>query len=317
MTEPLPDAKTPSELPPPKGRLLRYAMIGLVLLCLGAGGGLYALHTCPWLSQRISATSDVSAHADVARLGAELNALRQRVEALEAQGRQPTSETATQSQPVPQQAPLADKDVVRLQDDVASLSSSLAEVKSAVKQTSDASSQASTLTQSLLAAALAFIPLRDAVLSGHAYVDELAGFRVTAGKLSLGDELAKLDAFAPSGAPTFAALREGLIDHEAEALHAVDRAEATGWWQRVMAELRRVVSIRPLHGEASTDAFAAIESRLGAGDAAGALDAFKALPPAAQQNLADWRSGLEARQKLDGALQNIIARLLAAAQGTP
>ena len=47
---------------------------------------------------------------------------------------------------------------------------------------------------------------------------------------------------------------------------AVDKATAESEWQRLLANLKSLISIRRLHGEATSDAFVTVETALSSGD---------------------------------------------------
>jgi hypothetical protein len=191
--------------------------------------------------------------------------------------------------------------MTHLQNDLATLSSALNDLRSEVKQTDSSATQTQKSTQASLAAAIAFIQLREAATSGRKFVNELAAMRKAA--RNDGDfqqQLGKLESFAPMGAPTFFALQEELISLEGP----IARTTAQTLWQKILTELKSLISVRPLHGGDSV-AFTAMERALAQGDGSVALDDMKNLPTDAQTVLNDWRTHVEARQQIDTALQTM------------
>ena len=101
---------------------------------------------------------------------------------------------------------------------------------------------------------IAFMQLRDAVASGHGFAHELDALQSATKTTPLSKICSnKLMPFAEKGAPTGIALREQLTEQAGAIDQALAKAGAQSWWERVLAELKGLVSIRPLHGAASAD----------------------------------------------------------------
>ena len=172
--------------------------------------------------------------------------------------------------------------------------------------------------QSSVATAIGFIQLRDAAAAGRGFAAELTVLRSAApDDARFRDIMAQLDPYATKGAPLVGALRENFIELEAPVSVAMKRANAQTWWQRLLAELSDLISIRPLHGGDATNACATAEEALSAGDVNTALDAVKTLPPEAQDVLKDWKTKAEARAAIDVGMRDLSARFAALAGSSP
>ena len=158
------------------------------------------------------------------------------------------------------------------------------------------------------ATALALANLRTRIDDGEAYETELALVRQTNPKI----DLAPLDPTAGSGIPTLARLSESL-DSAAERIRAaVDPAPQRGA-DGLLANLRSVVKVKPLSGEAGQDVDAtigAIRAALADRDLAAADAAWQTLPEAGRQASADWHASLQARMRAKNFLSEALASLL-------
>lgn len=156
-------------------------------------------------------------------------------------------------------------------------------------------------SQKAIATAFAFWDLRDKAKNGHAFASEFATLQsVATGNATLTERLASIAPFADVKTPTLPQLQVLLIEEE-----KTIRQSASGgvsWWSRIKTALQFLISIRP-----SRDArFETLEKALASNDASAALEAAKALPEDARENLGDWQSKLEARIALDRALQELL-----------
>jgi hypothetical protein len=169
------------------------------------------------------------------------------------------------------------------------------------------------------AEAVAFMQLRDAAMSGHGFAHELEALQNTINNdPGLKDSFGKLSPLAGQGAPTEAVLRDQLMEQIVAADEAIAKANAQTWWERVLAELKGLVSVRPLHGPTSTNAaLDDMQAALAHDDLGGALEDIKNLPPEAQQKLDGWRQEAEARRSIDDSLRALADRLIAGANATP
>ena len=169
----------------------------------------------------------------------------------------------------------------------------------------DALTQAQAAGQALL---LTVGQLRDAVDRGDHFAAELAATR----RLAQGDENTMLDAFA-EGAETgiprrdqlqrdFQPLSEKLLQKEAE-------IEGPGFWQTIVAHVRKVISLRRMDGKGN-DAEAVLgrtEAAFKEGDWDKAVEDMRALPGPFEIMADDWIRGARLRLAADRALSQLAA----------
>ncbi|MDP9127407.1 MAG: hypothetical protein M3N08_03990 [Pseudomonadota bacterium] len=222
----------------------------------------------------------------------------------------PSQKAATAVPPQPP-GPSAET-VARLQSDIVALAAAVSGVQGEIKQVGTRASQTQQTAEASLAAIIAFIQLREAANSGRGFASEIAGLRLAAaGRPSLLEPLAALDPYAAQGAPTLEQLRESFLAFEPQISLAIDKGSAGDWWARVKAELKGLVTIRPLHGQGTSDLFDAAELGLLSGDLSATLAALDALPGNARETLKAWRAKAEARQTIDLGLHRLGDRLIA------
>ena len=129
-----------------------------------------------------------------------------------------------------------------------------------------------------------------------------------------------LKPFAATGAPTRADLLEGF---PAAATAMIDATEATtaedGVIDRLWGSARKMISVRPVGNVPGTDpaaVIARIEDKLKNGDLKGATIEFDALPPAAKEAGAAFRTSLDARLKVDELTGALVATTVAKTRQT-
>lgn len=306
----------PSSTEPPKKCGRRKCLIGLLVALLVVAGGSYYFST--WFIDMHGGAAQNSL-----QLQQKLNTAESRLEALEAQ----ISEMRTrldkfEAEPATAETKGASKqsstELARLQNDMIALSSAMSALQMEVKQTGNLAGQAQLATQSSVAAAVAFVQLREAANSGRGFEDEFDTLKKAAkNDATFQEQLAVLEPHAEKGIPTVASLNEELLALEASAMQATARATAQSWWERVLAELKGLISIRPLHGAGAPDTLAALENNVAKGDMNAVLEEIKNLDPEAQKILAAWQTKVEARQKIDAALQIMGQRFVARAEPKP
>ncbi len=288
---------------------------------IALAAGVAALPYCPWFA-RMTGLGFARA-SDVQHMQDRLSALDARVQALESRkdaSAPQDGDVHPTSAPVPDPESVPEKDTgssrlsalaaARMQTDIVALSAALAGMQGEVKRIGGAVESSRDAARGLLAMALSFSELRASADAGHPYANELAALRAAAQNgQGLDESLALLAAHAVAGAPSAAALREELAARAGDAVHAVDKASAQTWWQRVRAALRGLVSIRRQHESAEADALEGMQAALASGDAAKADLVFKTLPQPAQDTLGSWHDGLAARMDVDRALRILAARL--------
>lgn len=159
---------------------------------------------------------------------------------------------------------------------------------------------------------LAWQALRDKAARGSGFAAEanaVAGLLGQAAPLRTAFDA--VQALAVSGAPTESALAGNFAgvaeaqQREAASLPPADGAAPPPWWQRALDKLAGLVTIRRVGGSAAEpgDQLAQAETLLQRADLAGAVAALNGLN--AGPTLAAWRSGAEARLKLDAALEKM------------
>jgi hypothetical protein len=248
----------------------------------------------------------------MAEMENKIEALQRQVDALSTKTEQP-ADTATGKQ--------STADIARLQSDVTALSAAVNGVQSEIKRTGSSAEQSQKITQGALSTAIAFIQLRETALSGQPFAAELAAMRNAArSDGAFQEQLAKLEPYATKGVPTLAGLQSDLLAHESAATAAADRASAKTLLDKIMAELKTLVSVRPMHGDTGTDSsvggFTPMENALARGNIGTALDDLKAMPTPTQTELNGWRENAEARQQIQDALRVMADHFAATANNT-
>ena len=265
-----------------------------------------AFYFCPQFIQMRGDMMHPNAQYDarLAQMEARVQALESKVQTLNTASEPASAKEETAAMPAHTPA-----DTARMQTDMAALSSAVNMMQADIKQINAAAAQSRETTQQMLATAITFVQLREVAMSGRGFLPELAAMRTAVGNdAAFQDIVSQLAPYAAQGIPRLSALREELITREGAATNSIERAQAQTWWQRVVAEMKGLVSVRPLHGGSQGDAFGSIEAALTKGDAEAALEAFKTLPPEAQQALADWDAKLEARVAANAALHAMAVR---------
>ena len=290
----------------PKNKWLSKITGASVFTAVFLAGLIILFYVVPLLT-RNDATVGVSGanealQARVESLDARLHALETRVDGLNAAAANPQASRASDEE--------RDEGDAKLQSDFAALSSAMTALQAEVKATGTADADARTASAAGIAAVAAYARLDEAAASGVAFADELAAMRdVAKNDNALLGLVAKLEPFQ-GGVPTLTALGEELMQHHSAVAVAVAKGEAQNWWQRVVAELQGLITVRPLHGGES-DALAGLETALAKSNSTAAMDALKALPPDAQQSLGDWKKELEARQSVDEDLKDMAVHFTA------
>jgi hypothetical protein len=152
--------------------------------------------------------------------------------------------------------------------------------------------------------------LRDAIAAGVPFARELNAVRAILKERA--NELAPLEKFAADGLPTVAALAkrfEPLASKIANPPPA-DGGVVTRLWNNAT----RMIEVRPVgepQGNEPGAVVARIETKLGRGDLAGALDEAKALPPQAREIGKDWFEAAERRRDAEALIKNLINAALA------
>jgi len=168
--------------------------------------------------------------------------------------------------------------------------------------------------------ALAVGQLREDVLSGDGYSDALT----TADALAPDDApskaaLATLKTWQADGVVTRSRLADALSAAAYEAVDQSRRDNAQGWFDKTVAELASIVSIRRVDGEAggdsADDVTARAEARLRQNDLSGAITEMASLTGAASEAAAGWLEMARAREAAEQALDTLSARAIALVGG--
>jgi hypothetical protein len=186
------------------------------------------------------------------------------------------------------------------------------------RETADLRDAIAKNTVSSPALALAVAGLERAVNSGVAFDRELDTVEALAGPR---DEIAALKAYATGGVARRDALSAEFQDAASAAMSAT-AAQTDGFLDRLIANARRIVRIRPT-GEVEGDTVGAIlaraETRLAAGDLAAAVEELASLDPAAKAAMAGWLERARARlqaERLLAALNEEVLTGLSPGEGT-
>ncbi len=170
----------------------------------------------------------------------------------------------------------------------------------------------------LAARAIAVVALRRAIDEGGPFATDLD----LAAALGLpADDVAQLKPFAGKGVATKATLAAQFADVGDAIIAATTKADPNaGLWQRIMAGLGSLVTVRPVGPVAGNDP-AAIVSRMraavDAGDFATALGERDGLPEAGKSASADWAAAAQDRVTIDGLIAKIAATIKPASGNGP
>ncbi|HTQ12577.1 MAG TPA: mitofilin family membrane protein [Rhizomicrobium sp.] len=161
---------------------------------------------------------------------------------------------------------------------------------------------------------LALADLARASAAGQPFAPELTTLRALD---PAAPELAGLAKYAASGAPAQAALA-GALSADAGAILAAEReSKATGWSQRLWANVSNLVTIRRIGaatGDSTESRLARAEADARGGNLASAVAEMSALKGAAAQAAAPWLAGARARLAIDAGTRALTSRILAAMQ---
>lgn len=183
----------------------------------------------------------------------------------------------------------------------------------------EAGAKAAEEAQARAVLAVALADLKSAVDAGRPFAGQLAVARRAAGTGGV-PGLVALDAFADKGVPSVTKLREELPKLARAMADAEEKpAGEESLFDRFTRNALSAVRIRPA-GETAGESLSAkvsrVEGRMTAGDLAGALAAWKALPDKARAASASWGAALEARVAVDAALAAETAAVVSKLSGS-
>ena len=163
---------------------------------------------------------------------------------------------------------------------------------------------------------LAIGRLRQALAGSGPFADDLAlVVELGAGEAGFAAPLEVLAVHAEDGVPARSVLRARFAAAARGAIQAERDAAAGDWFDKTVARLGRLVSVRrtgEIAGAASDAILARAETRLGSGDLAAAVAELGALEGDAAAAVAEWLGAAEARLAAERALEDMTA---AAARG--
>ncbi len=314
--------------PPPPKRRSRRLWLGLILaIAVFAAGVALAPRIIgalpPWLTESaaprpvatLAPAPDASpppASSPSVPPAADTDALQRRIAALEAEvARLRTDATGG----VPPET------VAALGGQLGQLSLQLAEQQGRLKALEDASPRALVTPIAILGLSR----LRQSVEQGAPYAGALASLERLPDGAALPDAatdaLATLKAHEARGVASLLALRDGFSARIGDIIDAEAAPPGAGWWDRTLARLEGLVTVRPTGEAKGADApaiAARAEAALGRGDLAGAMREVEGLSPAAAAQAADWLRQARERRAVLAALDTLEAALLegVAAGGT-
>jgi hypothetical protein len=152
--------------------------------------------------------------------------------------------------------------------------------------------------------------LRDAIAAGAPFARELNAVRAILKERAA--ELAPFEKFAADGLPTVAALAKRFEPFASKIANPPppDGGVVTRLWNNAT----RMIEIRPVgepQGNEPGAVVARMETRLGRGDLAGALDEAKALSTQARELAKEWFETAERRRDAEALIKNLINAALA------
>ena len=277
-------------------QLLRQEIAALSTKLDGMGGRLDAVESASRpddaLDQRLGVIEEqVAALAASAGVGEEMAALEARIEALA---------------------------------DLESRVAALADLESRVAALAESTTVARGVAAGETAVVLAVFQLRDALRGSGPFAAELSMLQdLAAGRddAALADLIAPLGARAAAGIPNLIALKAAFPPAAREIVVQGQGGADDDWVDGMLRRLSGLATLRPVgpvEGSGAGAVVARAESRLAAGDLAGAVAELDGLSGPAATAAAGWRAQAEARLVAERALAGlgqIIARRLGAADG--
>lgn len=157
---------------------------------------------------------------------------------------------------------------------------------------------------------VALSSLRDAIAAGAPFARELAAVRAILKERAA--ELAPLEKFSADGLPTVAALAKRFEPLASRIANPPppEGGVVTKLWNNAT----RMIEVRPVgepQGNEPGAVVARMETKLGRGDLAGALDEAKALSPLSREIAKDWFEAAERRRDAEVLIKNLINAALA------
>jgi uroporphyrinogen-III synthase len=166
-------------------------------------------------------------------------------------------------------------------------------------------------------AVLAVARLRQSVEQGSSYAGALGGVQRLVDAQALPEAANKalltLDAHRAEGVVSALALRDGFAARIEDIIEAEAVPANGSWWDRTLARLENMVSVRPTGNVAGQDAPAIVaraETALNRGDVDKAVTEVEGLSSASAKAAADWLKEARVRQDVLGAVDTLESALL-------
>lgn len=159
--------------------------------------------------------------------------------------------------------------------------------------------------------------LRQAVEQGSPFAGALDGMHRLLDKTTLTEPANKalltLDAHKNEGVVSALALRDGFAEKIGDIVDAEAAPADASWWDRTLARLKNMVTVRPTGDVKGQDAPAIVaraEAALNRGDVDRAVTELQGLSPNAAVAAADWLQRAQTRQSVLAAVDTLEAALL-------
>lgn len=203
--------------------------------------------------------------------------------------------------------------IAQLKSDLAVANAAISAVHDQVKGMADTAKQAVLAEENTRAQMIAFLQLRNAAAAATPFTAELKALSdVAGGTPELAAALAKLDNAAHAGVATLPMLQARFNVMAGPAEQAMELAAAKHWWEKFLANIKDVFSIRKLDAQGNSDASRTLYEAAAAlqrGNIQAAVTQVETLPQIAQKHLQEWLADAKARLELDAALGRIGAML--------
>ena len=159
--------------------------------------------------------------------------------------------------------------------------------------------------------------LRQAVAQGSSYMGALDGVHRLLDEAALPEPastaLLTLDAHKTEGVISALALRDGFAEKIDDIIDAEAAPVDASWWDRALARLENMVTVRPTGDAKGQDAPAIVaraEAALNRGEVDRAVTELQSLSPGAAVAAADWLQQAQTRQSVLAAVDTLEAALL-------
>jgi hypothetical protein len=209
--------------------------------------------------------------------------------------------------------------VTALNNQVALLFNQLTDMQARLKAAEESSPKALLKPMAILALSR----LRQAVEQGATYAGALGGAqRLLDGAVlpeAANTALLTLDAHKNKGVMSVMALRDGFAAKVGDIIDAEAAPADASWWDRTLARLENMITVRPTGDVKGTDApaiTARAEAALNRGDLDTAVRELQALLPSTAMAVADWLQQAQTRQAVLGAVDTLETTLLDSATAT-